>query len=148
MIGKRIREARKTLGFTQKEFAKRLKIGDSSLSKLEKGINNPSSQTIALLCSSFHLNEEWLITGKGEMMNEDYLFIRESLHGDSEELINAIFNITQLPNGWKKLCDIVFDIKSALDEKGDYSSYSSEDYHDLLEKIFRKRISESLSETP
>ena len=40
-------------------------IGKSSVSKIELGENNPSDQTIMLICSIFNVNEVWLRTGEG-----------------------------------------------------------------------------------
>lgn len=68
----RIKEVRKALGLTQKEFAERIQIGNSSLSKIEKGINNPSKQTIALICKEFAVNQRWLEDGTGEMVSIPY----------------------------------------------------------------------------
>ena len=65
-IGERLRQLRKELKLTQVEFAARLKIKGQSVSKLEKGENSPSDQTIALICSEFGVNETWLRTGEGD----------------------------------------------------------------------------------
>ena len=61
---KKIREENKR---SQEEFGKRIGVGRSSISKLESGENNPSDQTILLICNTFNVNEDWLRTGEGEM---------------------------------------------------------------------------------
>lgn len=63
----RIKEIRKYFELSQREFADRLKIGTTAISKIESGVNNPSDQTISLICSEFNISENWLRTGEGEM---------------------------------------------------------------------------------
>lgn len=69
-IGERVKEARKSSGLTQADFGKRVKISGASVSMIEKGINNPSEQTITLICAEFGIREEWLRTGNGSMKEE------------------------------------------------------------------------------
>lgn len=61
----RIKFIRTNNGLSQEDFGKRLCITRSSVSKLESGENNPSDQTIALICQEFGINENWLRTGNG-----------------------------------------------------------------------------------
>ena len=62
-MNERIKTIRKSYGLSQEEFGKKLKIGRSSVAKLESGENNPSEQTITLICREFNINEEWLRNG-------------------------------------------------------------------------------------
>ena len=64
-VNNRIKELRLNLGLSQEAFGKQIKIGRSSVSKLESGENNPSDQTISLICKEFNVNEDWLRTGEG-----------------------------------------------------------------------------------
>ena len=66
-MNERIKELRTFLKLSQEVFASRIKITRSSVSKLEKGENNPSEQTITLICKQFNVSEEWLKNGIGEM---------------------------------------------------------------------------------
>lgn len=66
-MNERLKELRKKCGLSQDEFGKRIGIGKTSISKLETGENNPSDQTILLICKEFNVNEKWLRTGDGEM---------------------------------------------------------------------------------
>lgn len=79
-MNERIKEIRKYLNLSQEEFSSRIKITRSSISKLEKGENKPSDQTVALICSEFGINELWLRTGKGEM--------KKSLDGEERFALN------------------------------------------------------------
>lgn len=65
-IGERIKQVRKSQGFTQADFGKRIGISLSGVSMLEKGTNNPSEQTIRAICSEFNVSRAWLETGEGQ----------------------------------------------------------------------------------
>lgn len=64
-MNQRIKEIRKLHHLNQEEFGKRIGIGKTSVSKIETGENNPSEQTIRLICTQFDVNEVWLRTGEG-----------------------------------------------------------------------------------
>jgi len=70
-IGERIKYFRESSGMTAKEFGARIGIGNSSVSKIEKGVNGTTDQTIKSICREFHVREGWLRTGEGEMYEQD-----------------------------------------------------------------------------
>ncbi len=72
----RIKLIRKNKGLSQEEFGKRLSVTKASISRIEAGINNPSDQTIKLICSEFNVNENWLRTGAG---GEENMYISEDM---------------------------------------------------------------------
>lgn len=63
----RIRKLRKTLDLTQQDFAKKIGMSANVLTNYETGRRNPSKSVINNICKTFHVNEEWLRTGNGEM---------------------------------------------------------------------------------
>lgn len=63
----RIKIIRKESNKSQEKFGELLGITKASVSRLESGENNPSEQTIMLICREFSINEKWLRTGQGEM---------------------------------------------------------------------------------
>lgn len=65
-IGNRIRTVRKENGLTLVTFGERIGITNPSLSAIENGKTNPSTQTVMLICREFGVNETWLRTGEGE----------------------------------------------------------------------------------
>lgn len=67
MLSDRVKQVRQYAGLNQTEFGSRLGVAAASISKIEKGINNPSDQTIKLICSEFGISRHWLETGEGEM---------------------------------------------------------------------------------
>ena len=66
-IGSRIKKIRKSLDLTQTEFAERIGSVQNTVTGYENGRRNPSAPVISLICREFHINEEWLRTGEGEM---------------------------------------------------------------------------------
>lgn len=66
-INDRILKVREDSGLSMEKFGQRIGITRSSVSLLEKGINNPSKQTVELVCREFNVRREWLETGEGEM---------------------------------------------------------------------------------
>lgn len=73
-MNQRIRLLRKSLKLTQSNFARKIGIGATAISKLEKGENTPSDQTILSICREFNVNEQWLRTGEGEMFDTSSTF--------------------------------------------------------------------------
>ena len=66
-IGEQIRDARKALSLTQKEFSAALGMSENYIWQIEKGQREPSDRTIADICRVFSISEHWLRTGEGEM---------------------------------------------------------------------------------
>lgn len=66
-MGERIKELRKALGLTQKEFADRIKVKRNTVATYEMGRSTPSDAAISLICREFNVNENWLRTGEGQM---------------------------------------------------------------------------------
>ena len=66
-MNERIKKLRQTLGLTQSEFAERIGSVQNTITGYETGKRMPSNQVVALVCREFHVREEWLRTGEGEM---------------------------------------------------------------------------------
>lgn len=67
----RIRKLRRILDLTQEKFAERIGIKRNTVSTYESGRNEPVDSVVALICREFHVNEEWLRNGTGEMFAQD-----------------------------------------------------------------------------
>ena len=65
-IGQRINVVRKKLNLTLEKFGEKIGISKVSVRAIEKGINNPSEQTIKLICSVYNVGYVWLTQGVGE----------------------------------------------------------------------------------
>jgi transcriptional regulator with XRE-family HTH domain len=71
LLKERLKALRKELRLTQQEFADRVGISRGNIGAYEVGKNAPSDAVISLICREFHVNEEWLRTGNGEMFVEE-----------------------------------------------------------------------------
>ena len=66
-MNERIKKLRKALDLTQQEFAKRIGSTQNVVANYEIGRRNPSRAVINNICKTFHVSEEWLREGTGEM---------------------------------------------------------------------------------
>lgn len=67
VIGKRIREVRKSQGLTQTEFGAQIGIKGNTVTGYENGTRRPSDAIINSICLVFGVDQTWLRTGEGEM---------------------------------------------------------------------------------
>lgn len=70
-IGRRLKELRKTLGLTQQEIADKLGIKRNSFANYEIGRNTPLDTIIKSICREYHVREDWIRTGEGNMFSSD-----------------------------------------------------------------------------
>ena len=61
----RLKLLRKTLGYTQSEFAKYLGITQTAYSMIENGIRPLSDKYVRVICITFNVSEHYLLTGEG-----------------------------------------------------------------------------------
>lgn len=69
-MNKRIRELRKALGLSQKEFSAKIGLKQNAISYMEKDGSTVTEQNIKTISAQFSVNENWLRTGLGEMFLE------------------------------------------------------------------------------
>ena len=69
-VNERIAQLRKELDLSMAKFGDRIGITRGSVNSIEKGINNPSEQTIMLICQAFNIDPTWLKHGIGDMFLE------------------------------------------------------------------------------
>lgn len=104
----RLKNIRKTLGFTQMEFARQLGITQTAYSMIENGIRALSDKHIQVICTSYNVSERFLLMGEGEMFQsspyEKELILRfrkivpdtqEYLIGLAKELLEMQQNLVQ-----------------------------------------------------
>ena len=65
--GDRVRIIRKEASLTQEKFGERLGVSKVAVSKIENKVNSLSDQMRKSICREFRINEEWLLSGTGEM---------------------------------------------------------------------------------
>lgn len=67
-IAERIAKVVDSVGVSKSNFARKINVTPSYISKLGKQPDSvPSDRTIADICREFNVNEGWLRTGEGEM---------------------------------------------------------------------------------
>ncbi|KAA0257186.1 helix-turn-helix domain-containing protein [Deferribacter autotrophicus] len=83
-ICKRIKQIRKDLNVSQKEFAATIGISQGHLSKIERGEHSPDKPIIMSIAYSYGINPDWLLTGEGEMFRTN-----DSKNINSGNIING-----------------------------------------------------------
>ena len=119
----RVKLIRKALNLTCETFGERLGVNKASISRLENGVNNLSSQMEKAICREFNVNPVWLDTGQGDMFMEPTMDDMEL----SEELLK--------PEN-KQYLDLIRYCKEVFDD---------EDWEDIIRLIKKSyRIVEHL----
>lgn len=102
---------------TQSEFADQIGIGPSALSRLELGTNNPSTQTLQLICQQFGVRRDWLTDGTGPMrvpIDDDDQLVDAVLAGEDDFIKAVIRGIAKTPGGWEKMREVFNAISAEL----------------------------------
>lgn len=68
-IGRRLRELRKELDWTQDQLAKLLGVGKGAISMVETGKGGLSERNKNILVHELNVNPDWIEMGKGEIFN-------------------------------------------------------------------------------
>jgi len=68
-IENRLKEIRRIHELSQAEFAKRIELTQGTYSGIEIGRETLTERNKKLICLEFGINEEWLLTGNGEMFS-------------------------------------------------------------------------------
>ena len=131
----RIKELRNAVGLTQTEFATRIGISRSALTKLEAGTSEPAGPTIKLMVREFGVNEEWLREGTGEMFasrsldDEIALFAGKVLKlPDDDPRVRIMRMLAQLPQeDWHAVTDMLDILDEQKKSAGDAAEGDKED---------------------
>ena len=98
-MNERIKRLRKELKLTQQQFADKIKVKRNTVATYEMGRCVASDSAIALICKTFHVNEDWLRNGNGEMFeelpedDEKAAFVSSLLDADNDPFYNIIQEI-------------------------------------------------------
>jgi transcriptional regulator with XRE-family HTH domain len=68
-VGKRLKQIRKTLKLTIREFSKEIYFSHSLYGQTEFGNREASDRIIQLISSRFNVSKEWIRTGNGNMFD-------------------------------------------------------------------------------
>lgn len=91
-MNERIKQVRKELHLTQDDLANKLNISKNFVWMIEKGDRLPSDRTIKDFCREFGVNENWLRTGEGQMI--------EPLDRNAE-IAKLVANMKRTPDSMK-----------------------------------------------
>lgn len=83
-IASRITLVRTELHLTQKEFADKLGMGQSTINMIERGQRKVSKRHIKAICSVYNVNEDWLCSGKGKMFTKNDVTLIKRLKQEYE----------------------------------------------------------------
>lgn len=114
----RIRKLRRHLDMTQEEFAERIGVKRNTVAQYETGRNIPIDTVLFLICKEFNVNERWLRTGEGEMINPaptdelDMLQKKYNLSNGMYVLIEKLVNAR--PEVQDMLVDMLSDIAAGI----------------------------------
>lgn len=65
--GDRVREIRKSFHLTLEKFGEKLGVGKTAVSNIENGNRSLTEQMLRSICREYHVSEDWLRNGTGEM---------------------------------------------------------------------------------
>ena len=105
-LNDRIKEVRKNLGLSQKDFAEKIGISQRAVSWGEQPGNNVPDSTIKALCMAFHVNEKWLRESIGDMFVQPDTFSLDEFvkqHNGTELEIDIMKTYFSLPVDIRKM---------------------------------------------
>ncbi|MGC7931254.1 helix-turn-helix domain-containing protein [Lysinibacillus sp. VIII_CA] len=120
-IGDRIKVLRNELGLSMAAFGEKIKMTNSNISKMEKDLRVVTDRTIAIICTEFNVNEEWLRTGEGDMFVEETFdeefanIIAEATLSGNEKIKELMIMASKLND--KQLKAIVNFLEAMVEEK-------------------------------
>lgn len=115
MLKDRIKQIRKAIGLNQSDFGKKIGVKGNTIGNYEIGLRTPSDAVLISICREFHVNENWLRTGEGEMFTavtrkeEIAAFVGNVLSGTSEDFkVRFIAALAELnEDQWKLIEDMI-----------------------------------------
>ena len=122
----RINEIVKKSGLTKTDFAKRIGLSQSHVSRICSGETTPSDRTISDICRVFNVNRRYLEQGEEPMflpeLDPDTDFINALLENNDSPMVDVIRAIMQgyvkLPaDGKRKVDDFISSIVDNLKDK-------------------------------
>lgn len=111
----RVRQLRTDKGLTQTEFAQRLGVKRNTIAMYEAGNRTPTNALITSMSRAFHVREEWLRTGEGEMYEEtaetllDQLAAEYSLGPAGRMIVQAALKVYRVA-GEQAFVDLVKEL--------------------------------------
>ena len=124
----RVRTLRKELSLTQSDFGKRVGVGKTAISKIEKNENSLTDRMFNSIRREFNVNEDWLRSGDGDMFLP--------FEDDVAEMVSQLLEVSN------PFYDLILDMMVSFNELDDKGKQAICDYTDLLAKRMAKRKKE------
>jgi transcriptional regulator with XRE-family HTH domain len=135
-INQRIKELRSSLGLNQKDFGEKIGLKKSAASWIEKEGNSVIDQNIRLICDTFHISEEWIRIGKGDMYAPDspgdiFDSMRDELNLSNveEKILRGYFELDD--HSRKAVTDFIVNIGRSTAKEPIPENETDEDDNDL-----------------
>ena len=122
----RINEIVKKSGLTKTDFAKRIGLSQSHVSRICSGETTPSDRTISDICRVFNVNRRYLEQGEEPMflpeLDPDTDFINALLENSDSPFVDVIRKILRVyvelpPEDQKKFDSFVDNLKEKITQK-------------------------------
>lgn len=119
----RLKDLRKKLRLTQEEFGYNLGLARNTIAQYESGRIIPSNSVTLSICKTYNVNENWLLTGEGEMFNtltpseeiEGFLSTL-AIAGDENFKKRLILYLAQMKDSdWEKLEQVLDTLLAGKD---------------------------------
>ena len=136
-ICKRVKQIRTDLSLNQVEFSKAIGVTNSHISKIERGGSVPSNNLIKLICKVYGVNEEWLLSGKGNM------YAYETDDEIERKLAYSSGTVTKmLQSDSRKINELAADLKFRFSDIINIEDLEQEEqqiaYLKIVDRMFRK----------
>lgn len=96
--GERVKEIRKSLDLTLEKFGEKLGVTKTTISRIEKGVNNLTDQMTKSICREYSVNYDYLVYVEGDMFSElpktilDELCLQYGLNDFDKAIIELYVN--------------------------------------------------------
>ena len=152
-IGSRVKALRRKLHLTQVEFAQKIRVKGGVVSAWENGSAPVPYGRVKIICDAYHVNEDWLMNGKGEMSSQavaipsrdaalQYLYqiLQKMPYGAREEALGVMrdlvtrfdYNLDETPEDPSEFMteDAAYQFASA-DDDFDEEDEDDEEYYEF-----------------
>lgn len=132
MIGMRIRirELRREMHLSKLEFAEKMGVNQNTWSNIEAGVNPFSKRYVNLVCLSYNISQEWLMTGEGDTFLPEKKSLDEC---EIDGMLIEIENSKKVPQDFK-------DLLNAFKELTPKNKRTVLDYVDMVLKVQRNTL--------
>lgn len=151
-MNRRVYQLRKHLHLSQEAFGEKIGLKKSAVSKIEKGYNNLTDQSLFLICEKFSVSEKWLRTGLGDMFlktQADELAELRQKYGLDDLDVKIIMEYLKLQPEQRKIFKVYLNniVGSAAMEPQDEIEIKTAAYRQELEAEKHSETSEALPST-